>query len=101
MIDPENTLVIVLLTNKIHSGMIPDDESLSQYNGNFYTAASLGFAPQIIEMGMSEERISDEQWAALVSDMAADAKRQIDKTGITDDDHPTMRAYHSLLYIRY
>jgi len=96
VIDPEHNLVIVLLTNKIHSGMIPDDETLGLYNGNYYTTASLGFVTQIIELGMNEVPVSDAQWAALVSDMAADAKRQIDSEGITDADHPRMRACQAL-----
>jgi hypothetical protein len=49
-------------------------------------------------MGMSED--ADEGvWSALISDMAADAKRQIDKEGIKDEDHPRMKAYKALLSV--
>ncbi|MCR5235449.1 MAG: penicillin binding protein PBP4B, partial [Lachnospiraceae bacterium] len=96
MIDPDNDLVVVLLTNKIHTPMIENDETLGKWYGNFYTTASLGFAPQIIKMGMAED-IDESVWNNLVSDMAADAKRQIDSEGITDEEHPRMKAYKSLL----
>lgn len=99
LIDPDNNLVVVLLTNKIHTPMMENDETLGKWNGNFYTTASLGFAPQIIKMGMAEN-IEESMWSALVSDMAADAKRQLDKEGITDADHPRMKAYKALLSVK-
>ena len=98
MIDPDNNLVVVLLTNKIHSGMLPDDETLSKWNGNFYTTATLGFVSQIIEMGTGKE-VDRDVWRALISDMAADAKRQLDKEEITDENHPRMLAYKALLSV--
>jgi hypothetical protein len=64
--------------------MMENDETLSKWKGNFYTTATLGFASQIIEMGLDKE-VDDSMWSALVSDMAADAKRQIDKEGITEE----------------
>ena len=42
----------MLLTNKIHTPMMENDETLGKWYGNFYTTASLGFVPQIIKMGM-------------------------------------------------
>lgn len=98
MIDPDNDLVIVLLTNKIHTPMMEKDETLGKWYGNFYTTASLGFAPQIIKIGMAED-VDKSVWGALASDMAADAKRQIDNEGITDEDHPRMKAYKALLSV--
>lgn len=98
VIDPDNDLVVVLLTNKIHTPMMENDETLGKWYGNFYTTASLGFAPQIIKMGMAEA-VDESVWSALVSDMAADAKRQLDNEGITDEDHPRMKAYKALLSV--
>ncbi|MCR5357230.1 MAG: penicillin binding protein PBP4B [Lachnospiraceae bacterium] len=98
MIDPDNDLVIVLLTNKIHTPMMENDETLGKWYGNFYTTASLGFAPQIIKMGMAED-VDENVWGSLASDMAADMKRQIDEEGITDEDHPRLKAYKALLSI--
>lgn len=99
MIDPDNDLVAVLLTNKIHTPMMENDETLGKWKGNFYTTASLGFAPQIIKMGLSED-IDESMWGALVSDMASDAKRQLDDEGITDESHPRMKAYKALLSVK-
>ena len=98
VVDPDNNLVVVLLTNKLHTPMIEDDETLGKWYGNFYTTASLGFATQIIKMGMTED-VDESVWSALVSDMAADAKRQLDNEGITDEDHPRMKAYKALLSV--
>ncbi len=98
VIDPDNDLVVVLLTNKIHTPMIENDETLSKWNGNFYTTSSLGFATQIIKMGMTEN-VDENVWADLASDMAADKKRQLDKDGITDEDHPAMKAYKALVSV--
>ncbi len=100
MIDPENNLVVVLLTNKINTGMMENDETLGKWFGNYYTTATLGFAPQIIEMGIDGKAEDEDIWSCLISDMAADAKRQIDAEGITDEEHPKMKAYKALLSVR-
>lgn len=100
MIDPDNNLVVVLLTNKISTGMLDNDETLSKWYGNYYTTATLGFAPQIIEMGIGEDAADKDVWTSLVSDMVDDAKRQIDVEGITDEDHPRMKAYKALLSLQ-
>ena len=97
MIDPDHQLVIVLLTNKIHSRLLENDETLSKYKGNYYTTATLGFVPEIIEIGLDSDHVDDGVWKGLLSDMAADAKRQIDAEGITDKDHPAIHAYNALL----
>ncbi len=98
-IDPDRNLVVVILTNKIHSPMMENDETLGKWNGNFYTTATLGFASQIIEMSLDKE-VDEGVWSALVSDMVSDAKRQIDKEGISDEDHPRMKAYQALLSVK-
>ena len=98
MIDPDNDLVVVLLTNKLHTPMMENDETLGKWYGNFYTTASLGFAPQIIKMGMSDN-VDDDIYSRLASDMAADMKRQLDEEEITDEDHPAMKAYQAMLSV--
>ena len=98
VIDPDNDLVIVLLTNKIHTPMLENDETLGKWYGNFYTTASLGFASQIIKMGMTED-VDESVWSVLISDMAADAKRQLDNEGRTDESHPRMKAYKALMSV--
>ena len=100
MIDPENDLVIVLLTNKIHSAMVEDDETLGKWYGNYYTTATLGFVPQILEIGLDGEEVSGDIWKDLISDMAADAERKLAEDGITDEEHPQMKAYRALLSVK-
>ena len=95
VIDPDEDLVIVLLTNKIHSRILEGDETLNKYKGGFYTTATLGFVTEIIEMGINDSSDHD-LYVSLLSDMIADAERVIDEECITDPDHPRMRAYKAL-----
>ena len=53
MIDPDNDLVVVFLTNKIHSKIKPNDKTFNRFMGNYYTTGSLGFVMQIIEDSLS------------------------------------------------
>ncbi len=120
MIDPENDLVIVYLTNKIHSPILKGDETLSAWSGNYYTAGSLGFVPAILEIGMdpangngaaaagapygsstaaadnSVSQPDPEIWDSLISDMTADMRRKIAQEEIKDPEHPRMRALAAL-----
>ena len=97
MIDPDQNLVIVFLTNRIHSKILEGDETLSAWSGNFYTSATLGFVPEIIEISLEQGTPDPKIWNSLVSDMADDAKRRLDSEGITDPEHPAMKAYQALL----
>ena len=96
VIDPEENLVIVLLTNKIHSRLVPGDTTLNQYSGNLYTTATLGFATEIIEMGLEKGGDSKELYQSLLYDMAADAKRKLVTDGVTDPTHPQYKACKAL-----
>ena len=96
VIDPEENLVIVLLTNKIHSRLVPGDTTLNQYSGNLYTTATLGFATEIIEMGLEKGGDSKEIYDSLLFDMAADAKRKLANDGITYPTHPQYKACKAL-----
>ncbi len=99
MIDPEKNLVIVFLTNRIHSKILEGDETLSAWSGNFYTSATLGFVPEIIEISLEQGKPDPKIWNSLVSDMASDAKRRLDSEGITDPEHPAGKAYQALLSV--
>lgn len=96
VIDPQENLVIVLLTNKIHSRLVPGDQTLNQYSGNLYTTATLGFATEIIEMGLEKGGDSKELYQSLLCDMAADAARKLHNDGITDPAHPQYKACKAL-----
>ncbi|MCR5670101.1 MAG: penicillin binding protein PBP4B [Butyrivibrio sp.] len=54
MIDPDRDIVIAYLTNKI-SSPVTSKKAVNKFNGNYYTAASLGFVPEIIYMGMDNK----------------------------------------------
>ena len=99
MIDRENNLVIVLLTNCIHSKILEGDETLSAWGGKYFLTSTLGFVSQIAEIGMEGEP-SDALLKSLMADMTADAKRILDETGVTDENHPQMQAYKALLSVQ-
>ena len=52
MIDPDRDLVIVYLTNKINSPVTDAASDPNKFDGSYYTAATLGFVPQILSVGM-------------------------------------------------
>jgi CubicO group peptidase (beta-lactamase class C family) len=96
MIDPDAHLVVVFLTNKIHSRILEGDETLNQYKGGFYTTGRLGFVPEILEIGMRGGSDEKEVLKSLLADMTADAARKLSQSDITDPAHPLVRAYESL-----
>ncbi len=94
VIDPDNDMVMVILTNKIHTPVLKDGST--PYSGNVYTTASLGFLPQILEIGLDESSVDPGIWSSLVSDMMDDYMRRITRNGITDHEHPRWKAYEAL-----
>lgn len=98
LIDPDKNLVIVLLTNKIHSRLLEGTDNLNAYRGNFYTTAKLGFVPELIMTG-TDEKADESDYRGVLSKMADDYKKIIDKKGISAEDDPRMLAYKSLLSV--
>ena len=90
--DEGNNMVIVILTNKLHSKMEYGD-----FAGKRFQTSWLGFVPEILEIGLNGEEVDPGIWASMAGDMAAVAKRTLDDKGITDHDHPLWKAYESLL----
>ncbi len=99
LIDPENDMVVVLLTNKIHSKIMRGEDFSSPYEGSRYTTAYMGFIAEILEIGMDKEKVDDSIWKNLVLDMAADYKRNNEHKGITDKNDPRWKAYDSLMAV--
>ena len=97
MIDPEKELVIVLLTNKIHSRLLDGDKTLSAYRGNYYTTAKLGFVPELIMTGIDKDEVEDDRYIEVILGMADAMKETIDKKGITNEVDPRMLAYNALM----
>ncbi len=86
MIDPSRNLVIAYLTNKINSPVVKPYTGKKIYAGNWFTASTLGFVPQIISIGMDSDKDISEQLNALVSDMAIDSMKLIPKNAAKN--HP-------------
>ena len=55
MIDPEKKIVIAYLTNKINSPVADKYKDPNEFTGSSYTAATLGFVPEILYTGLDEE----------------------------------------------
>ena len=88
MIDPSRDLVIAYLTNKINSP-VSDESNLNSFDGNHYTASTLGFVPQILSIGMDRDTDISGQLLDLVADMAAESMRLIPEGA--DADHPNVK----------
>ena len=88
MIDPDRRLVIVYLTNRINSPVTDNQENADKFDGNWYTAGSLGFVPQILSIGMDSEEDVTDQLQDLKEDMAAAALKLIPEGVGADSDHP-------------
>ena len=100
MIDFENNMVVVFLTNSINTP-ITDTSDISKANdfsGKYYTTSTLGFVPQILYTGLNNnEKDLKEALNSLVKDMANEKQKYI-KTNEEeneikyDEEHPIIRA---------
>ena len=95
MIDPETQMVIVILSNKIHT---PTYAS-GAFGGNVYSIAWPGFIPEILHIGMDSEKVDPQVYLDLVSDMRKVAEGVLEEKGISDPSHPRYKAYASLLAV--
>ena len=86
MIDPSRDLVVVYLTNKINSPVV-DAEHLNRFTGNCYTASTLGFVPQILSIGMDEDRDVSGQLLDLLADMAGESMKLIPEGAAADSPY--------------
>ena len=95
MIDPERDLVIAYLTNKINTPVTDKVKDPNRFDGNWYTASSLGFVPQILSVGMDSGRDVSAQLRSLLFSMTEDALKFIPEGA--ESDHPSVRSAESLL----
>ena len=99
MIDFENNMVIVYLTNSINT-LLTDNSSLdgaNGFSGKNYTSATLGFVPQIIYMGLNNENNLDEALDSLILDMVNGKKKLEKEIGANiDEDHSIVKARKAL-----
>lgn len=103
MIDFENNLVLVLLTNSINSPVFEPEiiENANQFSGKFYTTSTLGFVPQILYTGMGVKVSPEKALKALVGDMAQEKQKLVDKAASDrgeslSDDHPMMKGLKAI-----
>ena len=102
MVDPENDLVLVYLTNSINTP-IWDATSIDNANrfcGGYYTSSTLGFVPQILYTGM-ENMGSNPKDAleSLMKDMVNEKQKLVNEIagdGVLPEDHPAVRAQKAL-----
>lgn len=100
MIDPQENLVIVYLTNKINSPVTDKSISANTFDGNWFTASTLGFVPQLLQMGLNT---TDQDLTAslnsLLTDMVVDKYRLVNETAAETTltkDHPLVQAAYSI-----
>jgi CubicO group peptidase (beta-lactamase class C family) len=95
MIDPSRNLVVAYLTNKINSPVTDVSENPDRFDGNWYTAATLGFIPQIISIGMDTDQDVSCQLLDLAADMAVESTRLIPESAKAASDHPSVKNFES------
>lgn len=99
MIDPEENLVMVYLTNKIHSPVTNAAANPNKFDGNWYTSSTLGFVPQIMYMGMDGESVSHKQQLDLLYDMANGSIDLAEAGGVIGTTHPLVKNAESKLAV--
>jgi len=55
-VEPAYNLVVVYLTNKIQTPMVPGGELMNQFLGGQYTSSVVGIVPQILLMGLGQSQ---------------------------------------------
>ena len=80
MVDPARELVVIYLTNRINSPILPGDAD-SAFSGNCFTASTLGFVPQLLSVGMDGAGDVSRQLLDLLADMTLESVKRIPKEG--------------------
>ncbi len=99
MIDPDRQLIVVYLTNKINTPITDNKTDANQFDGNWYTASTLGFVPQILSIGMDADTDLSEQLLDLTADMAVSSMKLIDPQADPEGDHPSALNAQSKLQV--
>ena len=71
----------------------------NKFDGNWYTASTLGFVPQILSIGMDSDEDLTDQLRDMTADMAAEAFKLIPEGVSPDSDHPAARNYRGKLQL--
>ncbi len=98
MVDPVKELVVVYLTNKINS-RITDMSNPNKFDGGYYTSATLGFVPQLLQLGLDNGDELKEPLFSLVSEMTNDSIKLVDPAIANEGGHPAVKNVESKLNV--
>ncbi len=100
MIDPTKNLVIAYLTNKINSPVLKPFNPKKIFTGNYFTAATLGFVPQLIYMGIDGDNNNiSERLALTLADMTQESIKLIPQ-GAASTNPYTINAKSKIFLLR-
>lgn len=101
LIDPAERLVVVYLTNKINSPVTDPAANPNQFDGNWYTASTLGFVAQLLYQGLKSRAGSpDAALDALLADMTAEHFKLVDaEPTAARADHPLVQSAYAMLEV--
>lgn len=98
MIDPVEDLVVVYLTNKINSPVTDKAANPNNFNGNWYTASTLGFVAQLLYQGLQNHGTDpNNAYSALLEDMAESKFALVAEGGSVPATHPLVRSGYAVL----
>lgn len=98
MIDPVEDLVVVYLTNKINSPVTDKAANPNKFNGNWYTASTLGFVAQLLYQGLQNHGTDpNNAYSALLEDMAESKFALVAEGGNVSATHPLVRSGYAVL----
>ena len=103
MIDFENNMVLVFLTNSKNTPIVGDKvlDNANNFAGNYYVTNSLGFVSQILYTGINQNINPKDSLKSLVKDMINEKQKAIDEyeeetKNKVDDKHPIKKAKKAL-----
>ncbi len=98
MINPEQNLVVVFLTNKINSPVTNKEKNPNSFNGNNYVSSTLGVVPELLQMGFSTNKTDlQKTMGSLLPEMAQDKSKLLAKA----EEKETLDASHPLVQSTY
>ena len=104
MIDFENNMVVVFLTNSINTPLLDPSklENANRFAGGYYTTSTLGFVPQLIYMGMESQGADlDKAMDSLIQNMIVDKEMLVKemeeaKGSPLGEDHAIVKALEAI-----
>lgn len=85
------------LTHKINTCVTDPARDMNRFDGGWYTAASLGFVTQMIQMELPS--VGENGFLATIQDMVSDKLRLVEQSGAKDSRHPAVRSLYALMEV--